>query len=398
MALTKIKGASPEEIKTIKDNLPEPIELDWDSEPELAPTREEQEQHNCTSESKSIFNPNSNSDNDDNKNNDSSSAQNSNNFNLNSNFNSNSKQYIAFFDLTKEQELKWFSNNGKSIMSEHTHDTDAEFNLRYPEKDAIKLESHSCIYIDFKIALEILATTMIQLASRSGLAKKKINIKEEIINAEYIGNIIAILQNNSEKAYVIEPNEKIAQTIFLSLVKVVQLMSVGNREELGITAKRIQKFRSTDKIDIPVNITEEEYMLAIKREVKNQAQLFKAEATICEAGKIELTNLYISAKSPKNIKIPIHNTMGSVIKIPKGTIIGYLTTKVEDQPLNHISNFPQLCKYINMGNLDSLQQMQLRMLLSNFNNIFASKNEFGHTNIIQHQIKTGDAMPIKQRA
>ncbi|KAG9298630.1 hypothetical protein G9A89_012698 [Geosiphon pyriformis] len=51
-----------------------------------------------------------------------------------------------------------------------------------------------------------------------------------------------------------------------------------------------------------------------------------------------------------------------------------------------------------MGNLDPFQQMQLKMLLNNFNDIFASKNEFGQTNIIQHQIKTRDTMPIKQRA
>ncbi|KAG9301039.1 hypothetical protein G9A89_015775 [Geosiphon pyriformis] len=58
-SLAKIKGASPEEIRMIKNNLPEPIELDWNPEPvinlldpeqfhkhyqELAPTREEQEQ------------------------------------------------------------------------------------------------------------------------------------------------------------------------------------------------------------------------------------------------------------------------------------------------------------------------------------------------------------------
>ncbi|KAG9288492.1 hypothetical protein G9A89_015698 [Geosiphon pyriformis] len=41
--------------------------------------------------------------------------------------------------------------------------------------------------------------------------------------------------------------------------------------------------------------------------------------------------------------------------------------------------------------------MQLKMLLNQFNDIFASENEFGRTDIIQHQIKTRDAMPIKQR-
>ncbi|KAG9301863.1 hypothetical protein G9A89_004542 [Geosiphon pyriformis] len=98
--------------------------------------------------------------------------------------------------------------------------------------------------------------------------------------------------------------------------------------------------------------------------------------------------------------------MENVIEIPKKTIIGYLTTEVEDQLPNHIPDFPQLCEYVditsqtiygqsecyllqpeqleqmNIGNLDSLQQMQLKMLLNKFNDIFASKNEFGRTDII----------------
>ncbi|KAG9287012.1 hypothetical protein G9A89_022976 [Geosiphon pyriformis] len=59
MAITKIEGVTPEEIRKIKNNLLEPIELDWDPKPvinlldpkqfhehyqELAPTQEEQEQ------------------------------------------------------------------------------------------------------------------------------------------------------------------------------------------------------------------------------------------------------------------------------------------------------------------------------------------------------------------
>ncbi|KAG9295851.1 hypothetical protein G9A89_006590 [Geosiphon pyriformis] len=305
MAIAKIKGTLPEEIKTIKNNSPEPIELDWDIEPvinflepekfhkyyqNLASTREEQEQwlaqlntrlcchclipsdfeycddcdliynpppcmiytipeeeepiSSCTSESELPFNLDSNSDNNDDKNNGSSSIQNgndnNNDINSDSNSNSNYKQYIALSDLTKKQELKWFSDNNKDIMPECAYDTDAGFDLRYPGKDAIKLEPHSHTYIDLKIALKIPTTIMVQLASWSSLAKRGINIKGGIIDTGYVENIIAMLKNDSEKAYIIEPNEKIAQTIFLPLVKIAQLVSVGNREELGITAKGIQ--------------------------------------------------------------------------------------------------------------------------------------------------------------
>ncbi|KAG9302280.1 hypothetical protein G9A89_008771 [Geosiphon pyriformis] len=99
---------------------------------------------------------------------------------------------------------------------------------------------------------------MIQLALRNSLAKREIKIRGKIINVRYVENIIAILQNNSEKEYIIEPNEKIAQAIFLPLVKIAQLVLVKKREELRITAKGINGFESMSKIDVPVNMIEEE--------------------------------------------------------------------------------------------------------------------------------------------
>ncbi|KAG9302268.1 hypothetical protein G9A89_008759 [Geosiphon pyriformis] len=397
----------------------------------------------CPLESESTFNPDSNFNNDDNKNNGSSFIQNSNKNYDNLNSNLNSKQYITLPDLSKEQKLKWFSYNDKGIMPKCVHNIDREFDLRYLEKNVIKLEPHSHICIDLKIALEISTTTIVQLASRSSLAKKRINIREEIIDTGYIENLIAILQNDSEKTYIIEPNEKIAQTIFLPLVKIAQLVLVGNREKLGITAKGIQGFGSTGRIDVLVNMAEEkivdqgeiistgqtisippysQYMLAIEKKEKEQEQIFEAKANLCEFGEIGLINLHILAKSYSHIKIPIYNNTDNIINVPEGTTIGYLITEIEDQPPNPIPDFPQLCGYVditsqtiygqdecyllqpeqleqmNMGNLDPLQCMQLKMLLNNFNDIFASENEFGQTDIIQHQIKTGDAMPIKQKA
>ncbi|KAG9292011.1 hypothetical protein G9A89_017910 [Geosiphon pyriformis] len=154
MAITKIEDTSPKEIRTIKNNPPEPIELDWDAEPvinflepeefhehyqNLAPTREEQEQcdfeycdncdfiynppphiiytipeekepiSSCALESESLINHDPDSD-DDNKNTGSSSVQNNNDnkddSDSDSNSNLNYEQYIALPDLSKEQELK----------------------------------------------------------------------------------------------------------------------------------------------------------------------------------------------------------------------------------------------------------------------------------------------------
>ncbi|KAG9299560.1 hypothetical protein G9A89_020731 [Geosiphon pyriformis] len=156
-AMQQLDSSISKEIRKIKNNPPESIELDWNPEPvinfldpeqfhehyqELAPTREEQEQwleklnirlcqyclipsnfeycnkcdlmynplihiiytipeeeepiSSCTSESELSFDPNSNSDNDDNENTGSSSIQYDNNDNNNSNSDSN-------FDLKYEQ-------------------------------------------------------------------------------------------------------------------------------------------------------------------------------------------------------------------------------------------------------------------------------------------------------
>ncbi|KAG9289212.1 hypothetical protein G9A89_022522 [Geosiphon pyriformis] len=115
----------------------------------------------CTSELELTLNLNSNSNNDDDENNSSSFAQYGNKNNNDSDTNSNPEICIALLDLIKKQKLKWFSNNNEGIMSEHMHNTNTEFDLRYPEKNLIKLEPHLCTYIDLKIALEILATTMV---------------------------------------------------------------------------------------------------------------------------------------------------------------------------------------------------------------------------------------------
>ncbi|KAG9287542.1 hypothetical protein G9A89_019603 [Geosiphon pyriformis] len=273
-------------------------------------------------------------------------------------------------------------------MPECTHDTDTKFDLRYLGTEAIKLEPHTCTCINLKIALEILATTIIQLVSRSSLAKRGINIRGGIIDMGYIGNIITMLQNDSNKAYIIEPNEKIAQAIFLLLVKIAQIDVPVNMAEEKIVGQG-EIISTGQAISIPPY---SQYMLAIKRKEKEQEQIFEAEANLCESGEIGLINLHILAKSYNCIKIPIYNNTGKVINIPKETTIGYLIIEIEDLPPNPISDFLQLyecyllqskqLKQMNMRNLDPLQCMQLKMLLNNFNDIFASENKFGRTDII----------------
>ncbi|KAG9286852.1 hypothetical protein G9A89_012402 [Geosiphon pyriformis] len=328
--------------------------------------KEEEPISSCALESELLTNRDPDSDNDD-KNTSFSYVQNDNDNNSDSNSDSNSdlnyEQYIALPDLSKEQELKWYSDNGEGIMPERMHDTDAGFNLRYPETETIKLEPHMHTYIDLKIALKIPATTMVQLAFRSSLAKRGINIRGGIIDAEYVGNIIAMLQNDSEKMLYNRAQQKD------STDNIPASGSVEKREELGITARGIQRFGSMNRINVSVNMAEEEivgqgeiistgqaisissynqYILAIKRKEKDQAQIFEAEASLCESGEIGLINLHIPAKDYSCIKIPIYNNTDNVINIPKKTIIRYLITEIEDQPPNPIPDFPQLCGYVDI--------------------------------------------------
>ncbi|KAG9304030.1 hypothetical protein G9A89_005940 [Geosiphon pyriformis] len=115
--------------------------------------------------------------------------------------------------LLKKQlslQLKYFNNHGQGIRPEKTHEIDAGYDLRYPEKDTLILQPKSLTKINLKIALEIPPEAMIQIASKSSLASKGINIRGEVIDAGYTGDITIMLQNETDKPFKIEHAEKIA--------------------------------------------------------------------------------------------------------------------------------------------------------------------------------------------
>ncbi|KAG9292866.1 hypothetical protein G9A89_016228 [Geosiphon pyriformis] len=115
--------------------------------------------------------------------------------------------------LLKKQpslQLKYFDNHGQGIRPEKAHKIDAGYDLKYPEKDTLVLQPKSLTKINLKIALKIPPGAMVQIASRSSLASKEINIRGEVIDAEYTGNITIMLQNETDKPFKIEHAEKIA--------------------------------------------------------------------------------------------------------------------------------------------------------------------------------------------
>ncbi|KAG9298662.1 hypothetical protein G9A89_012730 [Geosiphon pyriformis] len=80
-------------------------------------------------------------------------------------------------------------------MPECMHNTDAEFDLRYLEKDVIKLKPYSHTCIDLKVALEIPATTM-----RTSTNNNYLKVAEpENIGANHLGFTKFLFQQYSQQ-------------------------------------------------------------------------------------------------------------------------------------------------------------------------------------------------------
>ncbi|KAG9305360.1 hypothetical protein G9A89_011493 [Geosiphon pyriformis] len=163
---------------------------------------------------------------------------------------------IYFIENQSALQLKYFNNNGQEIKPEKAHEIDAGYDLRYPDKDTFVLKPKSLTKINLKIALKILPGAIVQIASRSSLASKGINVKREIIDAGYTGNITVILQNETDKPFKIEHAEKIAQAIYLLLINISGLQLVNQREQLGKSERGTQNFGSTGQFTVPSQLKE----------------------------------------------------------------------------------------------------------------------------------------------
>ncbi|KAG9288406.1 hypothetical protein G9A89_015612 [Geosiphon pyriformis] len=241
-------------------------------------------------------------------------------------------------------QLKYFNNNRQEIKSEKAHEIDAGYDLKYPDKDTLILKPKSFTKINLKTALEIPPGAMIQIASWSSLASKRINVRGEIIDAEYTSDITIILQNKTNKLFKIEHAEKIAQAIYLPLINISGLQLVNQRELLGKSEKRTQEIGV-----IHSNIFQQE----LPQTVPNFSE-----------------------------------------------IIEHLLPKINPNPSseNYHVVIEKLSR-INMEQLQPQQQNQLKKLIAEFANIFAeNNNDLERTDLVQHQIYTGDAKLRRQQA
>ncbi|KAG9307766.1 hypothetical protein G9A89_023331 [Geosiphon pyriformis] len=339
-------------------------------------------------------------------------------------------------------QLKYFNNNGQGIKPKKAHEINAGYDLRYPSKNTFVLKPKSLTKISLKIALKIPPGAMVQIAFWSSLASKGINVRGGIIDAGYIGDITVMLQNETDKPFKIEHAEKIAQAIYLPLINISGLQLVNQREQLGKSDKETQGFGSTGRFTVPVNIAlntqnKSHQILKLPQPITispfgkhpeiytctkptTTQQIFESNEQVCLKHNILIPNIYIP-EGTKKVQVTFYNPNNYPIILLNNLEIGVIHSNIFQQELPQtVPDFPEIIGHsllkinpnsssenyhvvieklsrINMGQLELQQQTQLKELIAEFVNIFAeNNNDLGRTDLVQHQIYTGDAKPRRQ--
>ncbi|KAG9296927.1 hypothetical protein G9A89_006882 [Geosiphon pyriformis] len=312
-------------------------------------------------------------------------------------------------------QLKYFNNNRQGIKSKKAYEIDAGYDLRYPNKDTFVLKPKSLTKINLKIALKILPGAMIQIVSQSSLASKGINVRGEIIDAGYIGNITIILQNETDKSFKIEHAKKIAQVIYLLLINISGLQLVNQREQLGKSERGTQGF-------VPVNIAlneqkefhqllqllqpitippfEEHHKVYTCENSMTTQQIFKSNEQICLKHNISIPNIYVP-RGAKKVQVTFYNLNHQPIILLNKLEIRVIHSNIfHPRPSSKIYHVVmEKLSRINMRQLEPYQQKQLKELIAEFADIFTeNNNNLGRTDLVQHQIYTGNAKLRRQQA
>lgn len=114
----------------------------------------------------------------------------------------------------------------------------------YQPESAI-IEPHQTQYITLGIAVEIPRGYMLMLAPRSSMSKTPLIIPNSfgVIDADYRGEIKAILHNTSDTPYLIQRGDRLVQGILVP-VGALKLLEV---ERLSVTARGSGGIGSTGK-------------------------------------------------------------------------------------------------------------------------------------------------------
>ncbi|KAG9305665.1 hypothetical protein G9A89_022587 [Geosiphon pyriformis] len=299
-------------------------------------------------------------------------------------------------------QFKYFNNNRQGIKSKKIHEIDAGYDLRYPGKDTLTLKPKSLTKINLKIALKISPGVMVQIASRSSLVSKEINVRGGIIDVGYTEDITIMLQNETNKPFQIEHAKKITQAIYLPLINISGLQLVSQKEQLGNSKRRTK---------VPVNIAfneqnESHQILQLPQPIiilpfrehpeiytcpksTTTQQIFESNEQVYLEHNISIPNIYISEGTKKVQTVPNFSE-----------IIEHSLLKINPNPSseNYHVVMEKLSR-INMRQLEPQQQSQLKELIVEFANIFAkNNNDLGRTDLVQHQIYTGDTKLRRQQA
>ncbi|KAG9305297.1 hypothetical protein G9A89_007792 [Geosiphon pyriformis] len=309
---------------------------------------------------------------------------------------------IYFIENQPALQLKYFNNNGQGIKPEKAHEINAGYDLRYPGKDTLVLKPKSLTKINLKIALEILPGAMVQIASRSSLASKRINVRGGIINAGYTGDITVMLQNETDKPFKIEHAEKIAQAIYLPLINISGLQLVNQREQLGKSNRGTQGFGSTGRFTVSVNIalnTQNESHQILRLPQPITILPFGEHPEIYTCTKPTTTQQIFESNEQKKQRNNIFQQELPQTVPDFSEIIRHSLLKINPNPSSENYHVVmEKLSQINMGQLELQQQTQLKKLIAEFADIFAeNNNDLGRTDLVQHQIYTGDAKPRRQQ-
>ncbi|KAG9295889.1 hypothetical protein G9A89_006628 [Geosiphon pyriformis] len=279
---------------------------------------------------------------------------------------------IYLLEKQSSLQLKYFDNHGQGIRPEKAHKIDARYDLRYSKKDTLVLQPKSLTKINLKFALEIPPGAMVQIAFRSSLASKGINIREEVIDAEYTGDITIMLQNETDKPFKIEHAEKIAQAIYLPLINILGLQSVNNREQLGKSEKGTQGFGSTGQFTVPVNIAlntqnESHQILQLSQPITisffgehheiytclkstTTQQIFESNEQICLKHEISIPNVYIP-KGIKKFQVIFYNLNNYPIVLLNKLEIEIIHSNIfQDENPQIVSNFIEIVRHTLLPN------------------------------------------------
>lgn len=101
------------------------------------------------------------------------------------------------------------------------------------------------LLVDTGIVIAIPEGTYARVAPRSGLAVKGVDVGAGVIDRDYRGRVRVLIINNSDKEFIIQIGDRIAQLILEKVADDVAVNEFSDVAQLGITSRGAGGFGST---------------------------------------------------------------------------------------------------------------------------------------------------------